>query len=61
MEQQPVILNDVFAWLQYGIEHGYCSEAVCHTHDCVPYTEEEEEDWNEGFDPCVPAVRLYEN
>lgn len=60
MEQQSVILDDVYEWLKYGIERGFCSDPVCHTHDGVPYTDDEDEEWNEGFDPCVPAVRLYE-
>jgi hypothetical protein len=46
------------AWLHMGIEAGYCSEAVCNTHDGLPSTPEEDAEWEEGLDPCVPAVRL---
>jgi hypothetical protein len=46
------------AWLQTGIEAGYCSEAVCNTHDGLPSTPEEDAEWEDGGDPCVPAVRL---
>lgn len=41
-----------------GIEKGYCSEPVCNTHDGLPSTEEEDAQWEDGLDPCVPAVRL---
>jgi hypothetical protein len=45
-------------WLQMGIQEGYCSQPVCATHDGLPSTEEEDAQWEEGADPCVPAVRL---
>jgi len=45
-------------WLELGIQNGYCSEPVCNTHDGLPSTEEEDQEWEEGYDPCVPAVRL---
>ena len=51
---------DMAEWLRLGIERGYCSEPVCHTHDGLPYTEEEETEWEVGFDPCLHAVRLHE-
>ena len=45
-------------WLTMGIGFGYCSEPVCDTHDGLPMTPEEEERFEEGYDPCIPAVRL---
>ena len=45
-------------WLEMGIKLGYCSQPVCNTHDGLPSTEEEDAMWEEGLDPCVPAVRL---
>lgn len=45
-------------WLTQGVLLGYCSEPVCNTHDGLPSTPEEDEQWEEGLDPCVPAVRL---
>ncbi len=45
-------------WLTMGIGLGFCSEPVCETHDGVPMTEEEQEAFEEGLDPCIPAVRL---
>ena len=49
---------DFDAWLAEGIAKGYCSEPVCNTHDGLPSTAEEDEEWERGGDPCVSAVRL---
>jgi len=46
-------------WLTYGVGKGYCSAPVCNTHDGLPSSEEEDAQWEDGGDPCVPAVRLY--
>ena len=48
-----------YDWLNFGIEQGWISDPFCSTHDFGPWTEEEMKEWDEGFDPCFPAVRLY--
>ena len=48
-------------WFGYGVEMGYCSEPVCTTHEGLPTTEEEDAEWEEGFDPCSVGVRLWTN
>ena len=45
-------------WLKIGIEEGFCSPPLCSTHDGMPMTEEEDADFEDGGDPCIPAVRL---
>jgi hypothetical protein len=51
--------KDFNKWLATGIENNWVSEPFCHTHDGDPYmTEEEEEQWEEGGDPCMPVVKL---
>ena len=45
-------------WLKYGIDHQYCSEQFCDTHDGPPMHESEELAWEEGGDPCLHMVRL---
>jgi hypothetical protein len=46
-------------WLQVGVDNGWISEPFCNTHDGDPYmTEEEEKEWEEGGDPCLPVVKL---
>ena len=47
-------------WLAIVIKNNWCSDTVCSTHDSLPMTEEEEEAFDEGSDPCVHVVRLYE-
>jgi hypothetical protein len=47
-------------WLHMGMTNGWCSKIVCATHDGLPATPEEDFQWEEGYDPCVPAVRLWE-
>ena len=51
--------NDFWAWLDFGVSNGWCSQSVCETHDGLPWTEEETVEWEDGNDFCVPAVRLY--
>lgn len=51
--------DDFELWLEQGITNGWCSELVCDTHQGLPMSEGEEEDWWKGNEPCIPAVRLY--
>ena len=48
-------------WIAIGIEQGWCGPAVCSTHDGIPMTVPEEEEFDEGLDPCIHIVRLYED
>ena len=45
-------------WLDYGMKHGYCSDQFCSTHDVAPMHETEEQEWQQGGDPCMHVVRL---
>jgi hypothetical protein len=51
--------TDFWAWLEAGQEMGFAGQHVCATHDGFPQTEEEEELDEEGYDFCMPAIRLY--
>ncbi len=46
-------------WLQIGIDNGWISKPVCVTHEGLPSSDEEAIAWDEGFDPCEFAVRLW--
>lgn len=46
-------------WLAYGMENSFCGPPVCITHDGEPMTTEEEDDFEEGHDPCVHMIRPY--
>jgi len=49
---------DVYDWVKLGEEKGFCSPAVCATHDGIPGVGNEEAEWEEGHDPCQHIVRL---
>jgi len=48
-------------WVTYGIEKGWCGPPVCSTHDGLPMSEQEDKDFDEGQDPCIHIVRMYED
>lgn len=51
---------DYNEWIQIGIKNNWCGPAVCYTHDGLPTSVQEEEEWEEG-DPCIHIIRLYES
>jgi hypothetical protein len=48
-------------WLVYGYEKGWCGPPVCEIHDGLPTTIFEDEEFDEGSDPCIHVIRLYED
>ena len=46
-------------WILLGIERKWISDVVCATHEGLPNTEEEEAEWEEGYDPCIPGIRVW--
>ncbi len=46
-------------WLDTGINKGWISKPVCATHEGLPATPEEEEEWDQGYDPCSTGVRIW--
>ena len=51
-------MMDFDAWLQAGMDAGWCGPAVCQTHDGTPISAAEEEEFDQG-DPCLHILRLY--
>jgi hypothetical protein len=47
-------------WLRNGIERGWISDPYCNTHDGgYEYMgEDEQQEWEDGGDPCCHVVRL---
>jgi hypothetical protein len=46
-------------WLENGIERGWITEPFCNTHEGDPYmTKEEEDEWEEGGDPCQVVLKI---
>lgn len=48
-------------WIKYGIDNGWCSPPVCYMHDGLPTTPDEDAELDDGFDPCVHIIRMYED
>lgn len=46
-------------WIRYGLGRGWCGPPVCSTHDGTPTSEAEEDEFENGMDPCIHIVRLY--
>jgi len=44
--------------MKFGMDNGWCGPCVCYTHDGMPLSEAEEDQFEEG-DPCVHIIRLY--
>lgn len=52
--------EDQEEWLRYGWKKGWVGPPVCYTHDGLPVTADEMDEWSEGNDPCFHVLRLYE-
>jgi hypothetical protein len=51
-------MQEAAVWLQQGIDAVWITVGFCYTHDGDPYmTAEEEQEWEEGGDPCSPVVK----
>lgn len=48
-------------WLAEGYQNGWCGPAICHTHDGLPMSDEEYQAFEDGEDPCMHVIRLYED
>jgi len=48
-------------WIRIGIEKGWCGPPVCYTHDGLPTTFAEDEEFEDGSDPCLHIIRMYES
>jgi hypothetical protein len=51
---------DFREWIEYGVTNGWVSEPSCFHHDLLPTTEEEDVAMEEGDDPCIHVLRLWD-
>jgi hypothetical protein len=51
---------DFFEWRDLGLANKWISEPFCDTHDTGYMTEEEEQAWENGEDPCMVVFRVWE-
>lgn len=47
-------------WVKYGLDNNWCGPAVCYTHDGLPTSQAEDDEFEEA-DPCLHIIRLYED
>jgi hypothetical protein len=55
-----MMINSFDEWLAFGVERGWVSEPVCDTHEGPPLSEAESAEFDDGGDPCVHVLRLFE-
>lgn len=66
MEMEDFIEEDINEkefdiWLENGIERGWVTQPFCNTHEGDPYmTQEEEDEWEAGGDPCQVVIKIRE-
>ena len=48
------------SWLEFGYKAGWVGAPVCYTHDGLPTSALEDEDFEES-DPCIHIIRCYED
>lgn len=46
-------------WFDIGIAAGWISVPVCETHEVVPMSKWEAEEFDDGYDPCIVVARVY--
>jgi len=51
---------DFEEWLRVGIENNWAGPSICYTHDGLPLSADEDEEFSES-DPCVHIIRLYDD
>jgi hypothetical protein len=47
-------------WIALGIANGWIGPAVCYTHDGLPTSAAEDDEFEMG-DPCIHILRLYDD
>jgi len=47
-------------WIALGIANGWTGPAVCYTHDGLPTSAAEDDEFEVG-DPCIHILRLYDD
>jgi hypothetical protein len=52
---------DFETWLRQGYSNGWIGAPVCYTHDGLPTSSEEDAEFDDGGDPCLHVLRLYDD
>lgn len=57
----PDFGDDYIAWLRHGLIKRWISPPACYSHDGVGMLPEEEIQFEDGGDPCIWLIRVYED
>ena len=52
---------NIYEWLRYGANRGWVGPPVCQIHDGTPTPAAEDAEFDDGLDPCISVIRLYED
>lgn len=53
--------DNYYDWVRLSITKGWCGPPICLTHDGIPTTPEQDSQLDEGHDPCINMIRIYED
>lgn len=48
-------------WYQHGIKMKWIGPVTCDTHEGVGLTEAEEQEFEDGGDPCIRVLRVFDS
>ena len=46
-------------WLKFGIDAGWIARPECSTHESLPLRDWEAQEFEDGYDPCILAARVW--
>ena len=55
-QKEPMDFDE---WLAIGIDSKWCLYPTCYMHDGIPTSDAEEQEMEEGGDPCMHVIRLF--
>ena len=53
--------TEIHEWIKFGVQKGWVSPPCCYSHDALPTSLEEDDEFFEGGDPCIHVLRLYDD
>lgn len=59
-EPSDIEIDNFNEWLAIGMKNNWVGPAICYTHDGLPTTVDEDDEFEEG-DPCIHILRLYDS
>lgn len=48
-------------WLIIGVQNNWIGPPICYTHDGLPTSADEDRQYDDGDDPCLHILRLYQD